>query len=107
LARTLGWNGEFPLLRFPMLARDQLERDAVVTELWSKGIGASALYGSVLPNVENAPVLETRSDLENARIFADRLVTLPCHSAVTSRDIHAISDVVRRTENVALDSFIT
>jgi dTDP-4-amino-4,6-dideoxygalactose transaminase len=107
VARILGWDGEFPLLRLPVLARDRADRDALVAGLLSRGIGASMLYGAVLPSIDNMPVMETRSKLENAGRFADRLVTLPCHSGVTSRDVDTIREVARPLNRMRHGAFIS
>jgi dTDP-4-amino-4,6-dideoxygalactose transaminase len=96
LARDLGWDGRSPLLRLPVLAADREQRDALEAALEGSGLGASALYRDILPQIPGVPACEASSPLVNAQEFAGRLFTLPCHSGVTSRDIAAMARVLAR-----------
>jgi dTDP-4-amino-4,6-dideoxygalactose transaminase len=79
----------FPLLRYPLLARNSSQRDALVERLDDAGLGASRFYGRALAEIPGVP------SLDNARTpcaseFAGRLFTLPVHSDVRLRDVDAM-----------------
>ena len=74
---------ENALLRYPILLPDRESRDACWRALEARGLGASRLYGTVLPEIKNAPEGLGSADLfPGAREFANRLLTLPLHDAV-------------------------
>jgi dTDP-4-amino-4,6-dideoxygalactose transaminase len=97
IASALGWDGRSPLLRLPILANSQSQRDRVVAVLEREGLGASALYRDILPKIPGVPPCDQVSSLANAEHFAARLFTLPCHSGVTPRDVEAIGRCLRDT----------
>ena len=72
------------LLRLPFLAPNKQHRDTVLTQLNASGIGASAMYNTPLPNIKGTPLdsAQREAAYPNALDFADRLITLPCHSGV-------------------------
>lgn len=73
------------LLRYPLLVRDQARRDRLLEELKDAGLGATSLYGDVLPQLADVPYQSLRVDrTEKARDFAQRLITLPVHEGVRS-----------------------
>lgn len=83
------------MLRIPLLARDQKTRDYLVKLFVQAGIGATKLYQSSLPEVTGIPVLNVNGkSLPNARDFASRLLTLPCHSGINSKTIIAIKRLI-------------
>lgn len=86
-----------PLLRYPLLLPDKAKRDAVLQQLRHAGLGASSFYDAVLPDIEGVPfdaVIEPDL-LPNARSFAERLLTLPCHDDVESRDVDAMLRILK------------
>jgi dTDP-4-amino-4,6-dideoxygalactose transaminase len=91
LPRALGWDGQAQLLRFPILAANREDRDRVVGNFRSAGLGASAFYGNALPAIRDMPTCATVGELVNAGAFAGRLLTLPCHSGVGEVDLHAFA----------------
>jgi dTDP-4-amino-4,6-dideoxygalactose transaminase len=107
LSGPLGWDRNSSLLRLPMLAGDRADRDAFVNALVAMGIGASKLYGSALRDIPNMPQMEMTSDLSNAILFGDCLVTLPCHSGVTELDLRTIDAAVRPLSRARARSLVT
>ncbi len=84
------------LLRYPVLLRDRGRRDTALQQLQKAGLGATALYQSVLPDIEGvAAHVVTSGRLIGARQFADRLLTLPVHGGVSAADIEAIAQLLR------------
>jgi dTDP-4-amino-4,6-dideoxygalactose transaminase len=80
--------GEIPaLLRYALLAPDHETRDRVLGRL--DRFGASRFYGVALPDLPGMPPVES-SGIDEARRFADRLLTLPVHSDVDEPAIKAI-----------------
>ena len=75
------------LLRYGLLAPDRAVRDRVLREL--DRFGASRFYGLALPDLPDMPPVES-SGIDEARRFADRLLTLPVHSDVDEPAIKAI-----------------
>jgi dTDP-4-amino-4,6-dideoxygalactose transaminase len=84
------------LLRYPILCRDRAQRDALLAHLRHEGLGATALYQRIMPEVEGVgDQVEVRVALEGARAFADRLLTLPVHVGVTESDVARMLEIVR------------
>jgi len=82
------------LLRLPLLAQNKPHRDTVLRQLNVGGIGASAMYNTPLPNIEGVPLQAVQREMTytNALDFAERLITLPCHSGMKESDIkHVVS----------------
>lgn len=83
------------LLRFPLLCGSRAERDQLLAELNARGLGASAMYGKPLPLISGvAEKVKVSGPLHGAGQFADRLLTLPLHSAVNQGHIAAIREVL-------------
>ena len=86
------------LLRYPILLPDRESRDAALQQLQRAGLGATALYQSVLPDIEGvATRVVVSGNLSGAKQFADRLLTLPVHAGVKAADVKAIE---RALQNV-------
>ena len=73
-----------PLLRYPLLLPDRAIRDRAWRELDAAGLGASFMYGAALPDL---PGVHAAGAADAARHFADRLLTLPVHSGVSSSHV--------------------
>lgn len=88
----------YPRLRYALLAPDGKIRDQVLGELNRKGIGASALYKRVLPEIQGVPVVELNLThlYPRASDFAARLLTLPVHEGVNENDVEIIVSVLER-----------
>jgi perosamine synthetase len=86
-------------LRFPVLARNRTERDALIASLVDRGIGATGSYPtSVVDIPELAEVMAPfRAACPAGRGVADRILTLPTHAFVTGRDVKLIEAIVHRT----------
>jgi dTDP-4-amino-4,6-dideoxygalactose transaminase len=71
-------------LRLAMLAKDTRLRDALVTALNARGLGASCMYGSSLDRVAGIPAdVAGQGPFANAEELARRLFTLPTHASVS------------------------
>lgn len=83
------------LLRYPVLCRDRVERDVLLERLRKAGLGATALYQRVMPEVEGVDdQVDVRVALDGARLFADRLLTLPVHGGVTEKDVDRMLEIL-------------
>ena len=84
------------LLRYPLLAPTHEVRDKVLLELNRVGIGASAFYGQALPAIEGVSerVAVAVSTFPCACDFAERLITLPTHEDVRTRDINSVASIL-------------
>lgn len=89
------------LLRLPLLANDLNHRDRVLEHLNARGIGASAMYNTPLPGVKGTPLDEVQchKPYPNAQNFADRLITLPCHSGVSNLDLDRVASAVAQLKD--------
>jgi dTDP-4-amino-4,6-dideoxygalactose transaminase len=87
LARSLGWDGNSELLRYPVLAENLEERNRLLSRLRTAHIEATSFYGTTVNRATNVPETGLIGDVQHAERFADRLLTLPAHSGVTTRDI--------------------
>lgn len=76
------------LLRYPLLAENEAQRNDYLAQLRRLGVGGSALYGQTLPNIDGVGVLvDCPGALQHAQSFASRLLTLPVHEQVTVKHI--------------------
>lgn len=83
------------LLRYPVLMPDRQTRDAAWRKLRDLGLGATSLYQQVMPAVEGLPDIGAQArDFPRARRFADRLLTLPVHSAVRPHHVEQVRRVL-------------
>ncbi|MGO1501010.1 MAG: DegT/DnrJ/EryC1/StrS family aminotransferase [Marinobacter sp.] len=84
------------LLRYPLLAPSRQIRDEALLELNRVGIGASAFYCQALPAIDGVSNLVTAaaSAFPCARDFAERLITLPSHEDVSTKDINSVADIL-------------
>lgn len=86
-----------PLLRYAMLAPDAETRDRALVGLQAAGLGATQLYPSTVASIDGvAPYLAPHDPYPNAIDFADRLLSLPCHSDVTEADIARMAQLISR-----------
>ncbi len=84
------------LLRYPVLCRDRDQRDALWQALQAAGLGATAMYQCVLPEVDGVDGVRAAGSLTGARRFAERLLTLPVHAGVARRHLQRMAEVLRR-----------
>jgi dTDP-4-amino-4,6-dideoxygalactose transaminase len=61
----------------------------------ARHLGVSELYPKLLPLIDGVPL--EPGDYPNAADFCERLVTLPCHAAVTNRDISSLIAQLKRS----------
>lgn len=97
LANPPGGRGAVELSRYPLLAPTPAARDGLIARCRAAGVGASSLYGDILPNIAGVVIKDLRSQYPAAADLARRLVTLPVHSDVTERDLDAIDTILRET----------
>jgi dTDP-4-amino-4,6-dideoxygalactose transaminase len=84
-------------LRLALLAQGRSQRDALVGELNRHGLGASVMYDVALNRVSGVPAeIAALPQFPNAEALADRLFTLPTHSAVTSAVVARTGACIRR-----------
>ena len=95
---TLSSNAEsVPRNRFGLLAPNTQKRDYAERALNRSEIGASSFYRFILPEIDGVPEITGASSYPNARKFAGRLLTLPCHEDVTEADIALAAQVLIRS----------
>lgn len=83
------------MLRFPLLCNNNEQRDTLLNALNSQGLGATAMYQKALADLDcPAALIDARQAQNNARDFACRLLTLPCHSGVTHQHFAKITDTL-------------
>ncbi|HGM7295870.1 TPA: DegT/DnrJ/EryC1/StrS family aminotransferase [Stenotrophomonas maltophilia] len=82
-----GSGGTWPLLM--LLLPSQRARDAVLKDLWPRGLGASRMFIHALPDYTYLRGIVPQDDMPNARDFAARMLTLG-NSAWQTREDTAI-----------------
>jgi dTDP-4-amino-4,6-dideoxygalactose transaminase len=83
------------LLRYPLLV-DRACRDTCLERLQQRGLGASSMYPSVLPDIRGLEQpLAGQGDFPVAEDFASRILTLPTHRRVTDVDIDKMGQILR------------
>lgn len=96
LSAISGNRVELPLLRYPVLVRDQSLRNRLFDTLSRVGLGCSKMYPRPLPEIEGiANSLGEQGEFPQARRFANRLLTLPCHSGVGRDDVDDIKNYLQ------------
>lgn len=88
---------DMPRLRYAILTPSRFSRDHVVESLNNRGVGASPFYGGILadiPGVASHLGDQNGCVYPNARSFADRLVTLPCHENVSEKVLNVVRSVL-------------
>lgn len=83
-------------LRLAVLAADRATRDRLVAGLDEAGLGASVMYGTAVDGIQNIPEqVRAQRPFPNATQLADRLLTLPTHSAVTAATVARTDALLR------------
>jgi len=83
-----------PLLRYPVLFKDQYRRDRVHDALSRAGLGASKMYESPLPQIEGlGNILSEGDGYPTATNFSKRLLTLPCHLSVQQQHVEKMKGI--------------
>ena len=86
---------ELTLLRYPVLVQSQRLRDHLLSDLTHAGLGCSRMYPRPLPEIDGIDGrFQGQGEFPQAALFSQRLLTLPCHAAVTSSDIEAMRQVI-------------
>jgi dTDP-4-amino-4,6-dideoxygalactose transaminase len=85
------------LLRMPLLAPSRVQRDQLIELLNARGLGASPMYRTSLPNVAGVPhFVLAQGPFRNADRLAERLFTLPTHAGVKDRHVAEADRCIRR-----------
>ena len=86
-------------VRFPLLAREQAQRDQAVRDLWRAGIGATPFYPSAICDIAGIDAHMAVADFHRpgAEEISRRLLTLPTHSFVHASHIQRIASTLART----------
>jgi perosamine synthetase len=92
--QVIGWPSKYKInyLRLPVLFEDGATRDKAIDRLRKIGISASAMYPSTIRNIPGIePYLADISECyDGADTVVGRLLTLPTHPNLKSKDIHNI-----------------
>jgi len=87
------------LLRYPLLCRSAEQREKILRLFSSQGLGASPMYQRAIVEIPLVPdLVEVRGDLENAKQFSRRFLTLPIHQQVHHKHILRMKNVLRFQE---------
>lgn len=87
------------LLRYPLVVADRLQRDVLLQKLRSAGLGATAMYRKPLPEISGVrAMVDIRGNYNNAKDFADRLITLPLHEGVNEKSFNRIINIISRRD---------
>ena len=87
----------FPLLRLPLLLKNNRDRCLILAELNKRGLGATGMYPAPLNLLENTKsYCNGNGSYANAQSFAERIITLPLHSYVTEKDIDVVKNVMEK-----------
>lgn len=82
------------LLRYPLLAPNAAVQQRLLQALSRAGLGASAMYGRILPELPGMPTGLRHGGLPQARDFAARLLTLPVHAGVRPAHVRRMQAVI-------------
>ena len=84
-------------LRFPILTRDETHRSHLLRRLREAGISASTSYPTPIGDIPGITqyLAPNQEPCPGARSIATRILTLPTHPWVTSRDIEHMVTIIR------------
>jgi len=83
---------DIALLRFPIIFKEEDKRDKVLSNLEEKGLGSTGSYPAPLNELKGVSTyLKSTESYPNAKAISERILTLPLHQYVTSRDIENIT----------------
>ena len=87
-------------LRYPLLADSRERRDLLIERLRARGIGATASYPTSIVDIPELAALMApfRASCPGGRSMAERILTLPTHAYVSSRDLSEIHDTLHAPE---------
>jgi perosamine synthetase len=76
-------------LRYPLVARDEAQRNALRDALNSRGVGATGSYPTSIVDIPEliTEMARYREASPNGRAVASRILTLPTHAYVSATDI--------------------
>ncbi len=84
------------LNRLPLFVGSTREKGILLERLHRHGVGATCMYGRVLPDIVAEYFgLESSEVLENADALARELITLPVHARLRAGDVESIVNSVR------------
>jgi dTDP-4-amino-4,6-dideoxygalactose transaminase len=89
-------DGQPVYLRYPLLADSRERRDLLIERLRARGIGATGSYPTSIVDIPELSELMApfRAHCPGGRSMAERILTLPTHAFVSSRDVSAIHDTL-------------
>jgi perosamine synthetase len=87
-----------PLLRFPVLARDSRDRDALLAA--GRRLGVTRMYPGPIHGIAELSSHFAGQRFPGAEALAETLVTLPTHPLVAAADLAALADLC--TDRVAV-----
>ncbi len=85
------------LLRFPVLCHDKSTRDQLLERSNKIGLGFSAMYQTGINQIKSLPSGIHFPNLTNSNDFAEKLLTLPLHTHVTSKHLDLIASALKNT----------
>ena len=82
-------------LRFPLLMKSKTQKESVLSELKSKGLGATEMYPTTLNLFKDTKkYFNGTSQYKNAQSFSERILTLPLHEFLTENDVDKIKSTL-------------
>lgn len=100
LSRSSGREASIPYLRFPFLASSRQERDRIYALSKQRGFGISLMYPKAINQIEELKAEFKGKEFPAAEKVADRLLALPTHPYVSTKDREALGTLF-----VGLDHF--
>jgi len=83
-----------PYLRFPVLTTSREERDRLYAQSSARGLGLSVMYPTSINRIDAIQERFARSSFPVAEAIAERLVALPTHAYVSTRDRSNIAELL-------------
>ena len=80
-------------IRYPILCQTAETRDRLWQRLTEAGLGASRAYPLPLPEYPGIAEIEVIGNLDSAKSVSERILTLPVHDYVRSRDVEMAIDI--------------
>lgn len=85
-------------LRYPVGFQTAESREKALSQLTQLGLGCSAFYNNLLPNIAGVrQLVKQYAEIETATFFAHQMITLPTHPGVSTGQAEQMIEVIQTT----------
>lgn len=90
------YNIHFPLIRYPIILKDNNDLDLLLKKSEIYGLGFASSYPDSIDSLGDVAAVQKDGEYPQAKKMAKNLLTLPVHPFVTEKDINMIGKMIFR-----------